>query len=721
MGHGQDVRAEAPSAHATEWLIANGLGGYASGTSGGTATRRTHSLLTAASPHGRLTTLLVAIDERLTEARGAWDLAPGPLAEAPGIAAAHATGRGVIEHFSLDPAPTWRLRAGDVVLEKRVQVIYDHHAVIVSNRHLAGPAARLTLGPCVVCRGPLELQREDPGMSGAAQGVPGRVKIELRPGDPTLMLWHNGAFLPARVWRRGLRYPLDPEARRVASGNRAPAEHGEAAGSGVPRKGRRPGSGRVRRGEAGAEPLAARDSAVETEDALVPGWIDGSLAPGVPLVIVASSEEDLFRRLAAEERLGTPPPRSLAECVALIERENARRADGLALTIIAGADFTARQAASAHNSPMARRRDALVNAGDRWVPSLGRALDRALTRRAQHRALAGALPVPDPEAGHPLRALPALVTLRRFDETRDVLAGAIESIDDGLAPEGYDPDDGTPRHADPEPALWLVAAADVYVRRSNDLEFLGGALYPALESVMQFYRSGTRGVRVGETGLLEIEQGAVVVARADLNALWYHALVAMAQLARLVSRKESGAFYLAWARELRQRFGEQLWDESGGRLFDGLANGVPVPGIRPPHVLAASLQPLVISPDRTGALVDALERDLFTPFGLREHPRSEVTHTSWLGPYYAAYVRSHGRDPAALSRVHDWLEVLRDALGGARFAGVPATYRLDPGGAARAGGSHSTAAAGELLRAWIEELDPSAAPAVREEPVAAPA
>ena len=722
MRQGQDVRADAASAHATEWLIANGLGGSASGTSSGVATRRTHSLLISASEHGRQTTLLLALDERLIDARGAWDLAPGP--PAPAGAAAHAAGRGVIEHFTLDPAPTWRLRAGDVVLEKRIQVIHDHHAVIVSYRHLAGGEARLTLGPCVVCRRPSELQREDHEVRGAAQGVPGRVKIEMRPHDPTLTLWHNGTFLPARLWRRGLSYPLDPELGKIAAGRAEPLERSEGEPVGAARGGRKPTSARARRAGGGhpAQALPERDDArLETEDALVPGWIDGTLAPGSPLVVVASSEEDLFRRLAAEERLGTPPPRSLAECVAMIERENVRREDGLALTIVAGADFTARQAASAHNSPLARRRDALVSPADRWAPSLGRALDHALTRHAQHRTLIGALPVPSPDAGHPLRALPALVTLRRFDETRDVLGGAIDYLDEGLAPEGFDPQDGTPRHADPEPALWLVAAADVYVRRSNDLEFLGGALYPALESVMQFYRSGTRGVRVGETGLLEIEPDGPAVARADLNALWYHALVAMAQLARLVSRKESGAFYLAWARELRQRFGEQFWDESNGRLFDRLENGAPVSGIRPPHVLAASLHPLVIVPERARSLVDALERDLFTPFGLRERPRGDRVITSWLGPYYSAYVRAHGRDPAALSRVHDWLEMLRDALGEPRFAGVPATFRLSAMLPARPDGIYSTAAAGELLRAWIEELDPSAAPAVREEPAATPA
>ncbi|MCA9118388.1 MAG: glycogen debranching enzyme N-terminal domain-containing protein, partial [Planctomycetaceae bacterium] len=49
-----------------EWLVTNGLGGYASGTIAGVATRRYHGLLIAAlpAPHGR-TLLLSHLTERL--------------------------------------------------------------------------------------------------------------------------------------------------------------------------------------------------------------------------------------------------------------------------------------------------------------------------------------------------------------------------------------------------------------------------------------------------------------------------------------------------------------------------------------------------------------------------------------------------------------------------------------------------------------------------------
>ncbi|HTM58079.1 MAG TPA: glycogen debranching enzyme N-terminal domain-containing protein [Candidatus Udaeobacter sp.] len=708
MRRGQDVPAAGapiafdppPAAETTEWLIADGLGGSASGTFAGVATRRTHALLTAIDQQ-RPVSLLLALDERLTDARGAWDLsASAPArahapAEPPHGAAAHAR----IDSFTAEPAPTWRIRAGETLIQKRIELVQGHHAVMVTYRHLGGPEARLTVGPCVVSRSPLELQKEDQEVLGAAQGIPGRVRIEMRSGDPALTLWHNGAFIPARVWRRGITYVLDPP--REPGPEDAALEAAAESSASSAKRARSAGARRTRGAKARTAPTG------DSESALVPGWIDGTLAPSVPVVLVIATEEDLFRKLAAEGRLGAPPPRSLAECVTRIEDEHRARAGEREVILITGADYTARQAASAHQSPMARRRDALVDRNDRWALPLGRALDRALIQ-SPRAALAPGLPVGVAEAGNALRAVPALVTLRRFEETRAILASAIEYLDEGFA----HPAIATPgSDTDPESSLWLVAAAEIYIRRSDDLEFLNGPLYPALEGVMQFYRGGTRGVRLGAMGLLEIERDGVPSAPADLNALWYHALAAMAQLARLAGRKESGAFYLAWARELRQVFGDRLWDESRGRLFDRIENGEPVPALRPSHVLAASLHPLVLTPERARLLIDSIERELFTPFGLRETEGSEVALTSWLGPYLAAYVRAHGREAGALSRAHDWLEMLREARGGSLAAGIPSSFRLAGNRVERSSGIQSTAAAGELLRAWIEDLDPCAAPA----------
>ena len=683
MANGETARGR--TAQATEWLVANGLGGSASGTASGIPRRRTHALLTATSEHGRLSTLLLSLEERLIDVRGSWD-----LGEPLGVPGPRAAGLATIEAFRASPLPLWRIRAGDAVLEKRVLVVHGHSAVSIVYRHLSGPAVRLTVGPRVVRRAPFALQRETHEARGAAQGVPGRVRIEWGAEGASLTLWHNGMFLPAWLWRRGLEYPTDLEEDLAHTREN-------------------PGARRARRRT--ASPATNGDRG-EQEEALVPGWIEGALAGGQSLHVMVSTEEDLFRRLAAEERLGSPPPRSLAACIAQLELEQGERGKAQKRAILRGADYTARQAAAAHNSPLSRSREAQVGPADRWALPLGRALHAALTRRGGHVALTAALPAGTPDAGHPLRALPALVTLREFDLARELIASVAEYLDEGLAPQAFSELDGMPSYGDPEPALWLVAAAELYVRRSNDLEFLRTLMLP-LESIMHFYRAGTRNLRVGGAGLLETGGVEGWRARADQNALWYHALAAMAQLARLAGRRESGALYLAWARELNLAFNERLWDESQGELAVAIEAGARIGGLEPSQVLAASLHPSVLTPDRAAKLVARLERELFTPYGLRREPGSPLVLSAWLGPYYSAYVRTHARDAAALSRVHDWLELLRESLGGEHVPGVPAIFRFEPDGRVQPGGVYSTAAAGELLRTWIEDLDPYAAPAGR--------
>src|SRR6185503_19760593 len=95
------------------------------------------------------------------------------------------------------------------------------------------------------------------------------------------------------------------------------------------------------------------------------------------------------------------------------------------------------------------------------------------------------------------------LALRAFDVAREVLRGYVEYLNEGLLPESFDPADGTPRYGDPAPALWFVLAAERYARRSEDQAFMRDTLYGAVESIMHFYRSGTRhGIGVAPDDLL---------------------------------------------------------------------------------------------------------------------------------------------------------------------------------------------------------------------------
>ena len=100
-----------------EWLVTNGLGGFACGTVTGILTRRYHGLLIAALPEkGRI--LLVSKAEEIFRYAGA-DYALGANRWSSG--AVEPQGFHFIEKFYLaDSIPVWRFACADAILEKRV-------------------------------------------------------------------------------------------------------------------------------------------------------------------------------------------------------------------------------------------------------------------------------------------------------------------------------------------------------------------------------------------------------------------------------------------------------------------------------------------------------------------------------------------------------------------------------------------------------------------------
>ena len=115
---GRDICNYLPVAEKREWLVTNGIGGFAAGTVAGLLTRCYHGLLIAAlAPPTQRTLLVTKIDESIQYNQKIYHLASnrwlGATIEPQGYIN--------IESFHLEGTiPVWTFTCGDALLEKRL-------------------------------------------------------------------------------------------------------------------------------------------------------------------------------------------------------------------------------------------------------------------------------------------------------------------------------------------------------------------------------------------------------------------------------------------------------------------------------------------------------------------------------------------------------------------------------------------------------------------------
>src|SRR5947209_5280010 len=119
-----------------EWLVTNGLGGYASGTVAGVATRRFHGLLIAALP-GPLggVMMLNHLSEQVRVPGGQTVHLGGEERQG----SLEVPGAGYLSEFRLEAGlPVWRYDVEGYVIEKRLLLPHMQNTVHITYRLLRG-------------------------------------------------------------------------------------------------------------------------------------------------------------------------------------------------------------------------------------------------------------------------------------------------------------------------------------------------------------------------------------------------------------------------------------------------------------------------------------------------------------------------------------------------------------------------------------------------------
>ena len=192
----------------TEWLEADGLGGFASGTTAGVRTRRYHALLlTAMTPPTGRVVLVNGFDAWIDTPAGCFGLSTQRYA--PDVL--YPDGASHITSFTHDPWPTWQYQLGDGTCV--TQEIFVQHGVgatvlVWTLTRAAGPA-RLRVRPFVSGRDYHALHHENGAFRFDAQQVAALVAFRPYDGLSAIALLSNGAYRHAPDWYRRFLYSAE--------------------------------------------------------------------------------------------------------------------------------------------------------------------------------------------------------------------------------------------------------------------------------------------------------------------------------------------------------------------------------------------------------------------------------------------------------------------------------------------------------------------------------
>ncbi|MBD2531289.1 amylo-alpha-1,6-glucosidase [Nostoc flagelliforme FACHB-838] len=602
---GREICGNLEIAESREWLVTNGIGGYASGTVAGLLTRRYHGLLVAAlkPPLGR-TLMLAKLDETVL-----YGVSAAPPQEArsyflytnrwaDGIVNPH--GYKHIERFSLEGTiPLWGFAVADALLEKRVWMQQGANTTYVQyTLRRATQPLKLTLKAMVNYRDyHSDTQSNDWQMS--VEQMEQGICVTAYPGAaPLYILSDCGSASVAHNWYYG--FDLAVERYR-----------------------------------------GLRDK----EDHLHAATFEVTLNPGEAIAFVASTEKQpnlnaevaLKLRRAQEQKLTglwkTNLPLKTKESPSWINHlvlaadqfivDRSLPEDPNGKTIIAGYHWFSDWG-----------RDTMISLPGLTIstgrPEVARSILRTFARYVDQ----GMLPNRFPDAGEQPEYNTVDATLWYFEAVRSYYNA---TDDDTLLGELF-------------PILADIIDWHCRGTRYNiHLDPADGLLY-----------AGVAGVQL--TWMDAKIDDWVVTPRIgkpiEINALWYNALRAMAKFARHLGKPHQE--YEAMADRAKYRF-SRFWNEETGYCYDVLDSPDGDDALlRPNQIFAVSLPESPLTPAQQMGVVEACGRSLLTSYGLRSlapaYPQYQVKYggnhyqrdgayhqgTVWgwlLGPFVLAHLR----------------------------------------------------------------------------------
>jgi predicted glycogen debranching enzyme len=657
---------------AQEWIITNGLGGYTSSTVPGINTRKYHGLLVAAlTPPGDRTVCLAKLDE---------DIITGGVTHRLGSSefqdVIYPDGYKLIVQFSLEPNPTYRYDIGHVGLTKTVFLPKLKNASVILYRasNKSASDAKIRLFPLLTCRyyhTVIDRMRTPLNFTQESNQSDFQVTF-MRPQASIVCSITEGKFVEGFNWIDRLHF-------------RDESSRGEA----------------------------------DFDDCFQPGFFD--------VIVPAGSDKEFAVTCSASH--DQKAARQILDSVGKTTQEVDT---SLALELKTQEDLLDNFYSS----------HPLVPVSD-WLNWILLAADSFMVQNTEGRksVIAGYFWF-EPWGRDTFISLPGLMLVTgRFGDAKDILQNFMRYLKGGMIPNFVADKTGVPVYNTVDGTLWYVNAVLQYLKYTGDFALVKTELWDKLQSIIENHQKGTMfGICLDRDGLLThgprltwmdaVVEGDMITPRAgkavEIQALWYNTLKIMEFLADKFDESALARKYSLMAEQTYISFNEKYWNLKLGCLYDVLTPNGPDPALRPNQIFAVSLDYSMLNKETSRRIVDVVNQNLVTPYGLRtlslddpkfvgkcmgdRRSRDTAYHngTIWpwlLGPYITAYLKVNDYSSEARKQAFEQLILPLFTVGIHKggLGTISEIYDCDPPNLPRGCIAQAWSVA-EPLRAYIEDI-----------------
>ncbi|MGQ9551952.1 MAG: amylo-alpha-1,6-glucosidase [Candidatus Bathycorpusculaceae bacterium] len=212
----------------------------------------------------------------------------------------------------------------------------------------------------------------------------------------------------------------------------------------------------------------------------------------------------------------------------------------------------------------------------------------------------------------------------------------------------------------------------------------------------------------------------------EVQALWYNMLRIMQLLAKKFEDRRCAEEYEEMAERARRSFVAEFWNAEKNCLFDVVSEHGKDASLRPNQIVTVALDFTMLDREKSKKTVDVVHRELFTPFGLRTLARSDPRYRgvyvgdrrsrdsayhngtvwAWLqGPFTTAFLKANSCDDYRLKyALENFIAPLfREQVFKAGLGNISEIFDGDPPHLPRGCIAQAWSVA-EPLRAYVEDV-----------------